>query len=235
MTRPDAIIVGGLELPLDLGFSTRRTLGISVTPDLRLVVQAPTGSTPAAIEARVQRRADWVIRQVRHFEQFHPLPVPREYVNGETHHYLGRQYRLKVKRGAAEVKLMAGCFWVTARPPFSGRLIERLLYGWYRTRAEAVFARRLQRVLSDIPELRKGELAYSVRRMRTRWGSCSPSGRLTLNLELVKAPLSCVDYVLVHELAHRLVPDHGRAFYALLRRCLPDWQERRRRLNQVPV
>ena len=227
--------MGGIELPLDLGFSARRTLGISVTPDLRVVVQAPSGSEPAAVEARVKRRADWVIRQVRYFEQFQPMPIPREYVSGESHLYLGRQYRLKVRRGPAEVKLLAGCFWVTLRPPFPALLIERLLYGWYRARAEAVFARRLQRVLSEMPELRKGELAYSVRRMRTRWGSCSPDGRLTFNIELVKAPLSCVDYVLVHELAHRLIPNHGRAFYGLLRRCLPDWRERRERLNHVGI
>lgn len=235
MTRSHAITVGGLDLPLDLGFSARRTLGISVTPDLRLVVQAPTGSEPAAIEARIRRRADWVIRQVRYFEQFQPIPIPREYVSGESHLYLGKQYRLKLRRGASEVKLMAGCFWVTVRPPFTGRVIERLLYGWYRARAEAVFGRRLQRVLSEMPELRKGEVVYSVRQMRARWGSCSPAGRLTLNTELVKAPLSCVDYVLVHELAHRLVPNHGRAFYGLLRRCLPDWRERRERLNRMGV
>ena len=231
MTAARIIVMGGLELPLDLGFSTRRTLGISVTPDLRLVVQAPAGTEPAAVEAKVKRKADWVIRQVRYFEQFQPIPIPREYVSGESHLYLGRQYRLKVRRGPAEVKLLAGCFWVTLRPPFSGRLVERLLYSWYRARAEAVFARRLRRVLSEMPELRNGELTYSVRRMRTRWGSCSPDGRLTLNIELIKAPLSCVDYVLVHELAHLLVFGHGPRFWELVAAHRPDHATWRRWLR----
>ncbi len=70
-----------------------------------------------------------------------------------------------------------------------------------------------------------------VRAMRTRWGSCSAQGKITLNVKLVKVPKSCIDYVIFHELCHLAVPDHTPRFYALLDRVLPDWQERREKLN----
>ncbi len=68
--------------------------------------------------------------------------------------------------------------------------------------------------------------------MHKRWGSCTPDGKVMLNLDLVKAPVDCIEYVIVHELCHKEVPHHGPEFYRLLSRFLPDWEERKERLEE---
>ncbi len=74
-----------------------------------------------------------------------------------------------------------------------------------------------------------------LRRLKTRWGSCSKAGRILLNTELVQAPVECIDYVIVHELCHLKVPDHSPAFHRLLNACMPDWQRRKERLEALRI
>lgn len=102
---------------------------------------------------------------------------------------------------------------------------------WYRTRALIVFAERLGRVLRSTPQFRALEPKLRLRRMRRRWGSCSRNGTITLNLELIKAPTSCVDYVILHELCHLIEASHSRRFYELLSQVSPEWEKLRERLN----
>jgi predicted metal-dependent hydrolase len=172
----------------------------------------------------------WLLHQLRAFERYHPLPVPRRYVSGETHLYLGRQYRLRIRRGADGVKLSAGFLLVTTG---EHRNAKRLVNAWYRQRARDVFERRLRVLLTAAPWLNRSDHSLRVRPMTRRWGSCGPSGVITLNVDLVKAPPSCIDYILAHELSHLLELNHSKRFYALLERAVPDWRLARERLNQV--
>lgn len=210
-----------------------RRLSVSVHPDLTISVRAPRDAGVGQVDTRVLARAPWIHRQLRRFELLHPLPTPRRYVGGETHLYLGRQYRLRLPEGHEEVRLASGRLIVTTTRPHSRRRVQRLLDDWYRARAEEVFQRRLTTVIHRFPWLRRAEVGLRVRGMRTRWGSCGPGGIITLNVDLVKAPVSCIDYVLVHELCHRLELKHSRRFYTLLRRAIPEWERVQERLNSV--
>ncbi|HEX9580918.1 MAG TPA: SprT family zinc-dependent metalloprotease [Gemmatimonadales bacterium] len=225
-----ALPVGSRRLVYALRFGETKRLSISVQADLTVAVTAPHGVDPVEVDRRVGRRTAWLHRQLREFEQYHPLPVPRRYVSGETHLYLGRQYRLRVRKGPADVTLSGRFLLVRA----SGkRTVRDAVEDWYRVRAREVFARRLGSVLKAAPWLNGAGTAVRVRSMSRRWGSCSPSGVITLNVELVKAPPSCIDYILAHEIAHRHEMSHSKRFYALLERVVPDWRRARERLNRV--
>jgi predicted metal-dependent hydrolase len=215
-------------------FSARRTLAISVCPDGTVEVVAPRGTEQRVIEQRLLRRAGWVLRQRRYFEQFLPRTPERRYVGGETHLYLGRQYRLKVESGDEDrVCLTRGFFRITVAGKPSPERVRILLSSWYREHAESkmherfeAIRKRVSRKLSRTPNL-------AIRPMRRRWGSYSGKGRITLNCDLIRAPLPCIDYVIVHELAHGRHPNHGRAFFDLLSQMMPDWEKRKLALERM--
>lgn len=212
----------------------RATLEIAVEPDASVVVAAPQAAPLAAIEEKVRKRAAWIRRQQRYFIQFLPRTPDRQYVAGETHLYLGRQYRLKVvPHVQASVKLLRGFIVVQTHRPERAEVTRGLVEAWYRERSHAKFTERLEANLLRFPapdDFRPKGLI--IRQLRQRWGSMSPASRLLLNRRLIEAPLDSIDYVITHELCHIAAPHHGPEFFELLDRILPDWRKRKHRLEQ---
>jgi len=223
---------GSREIRYSLARSEIRDLVVSVTPDLEVLVRAPQRASASEIDAKVLAKAPWILRHQRMYEDMHPLPAPRRYVAGETHHYLGREYRLRIEQGDPPgVRLQRPFLVVTIRDGCEP--VPSLVKQWYRSRAERVLPKRVQIALDAHPVLRAKDIRVQIRAMPKRWGSCSPTGLLTFNPELLRAPTACIDYVVVHELCHRRVMNHGPEFQRLIRRVMPDWRERRHRLNRL--
>ncbi|MCB9185030.1 MAG: M48 family metallopeptidase [Flavobacteriales bacterium] len=214
--------------------TSRRTLGFVVHTDARVEMRAPIQATAEEVDRFVLRRAAWIVRQQDYFRSFLPLTPPREYVSGETHRYLGKQYRLKVHAtvGREVVKLSDGRIHVHARHPRDAAHIAGLLAGWYRPRAIARFEQGMDIAMQLLKKHKLARPEIIVRRMSLRWGSCTPQGRIMLNPELIKAPGRCIDYVVIHELCHLVHPDHSTAYYNLLDRVMPDWKRWKERLEQ---
>ncbi|WP_298861528.1 SprT family zinc-dependent metalloprotease [uncultured Microbacterium sp.] len=214
----------------------RSTLAITVLPSTQVQVIAPLNATDEEISKRVRKRGRWVLSQQEYFAQFLPHTPPRRWLPGETHRYLGRQYRLRIEADSSHlppsVKLR-GRFFMISGVRFSDSVtIEMVLTDWYRDHASIQLPRRLDACIARFPS-RDSYMptAVQLRTMRTRWASMSPSGRLTLNPALVQAPIDCIDYVVTHELCHRAVPDHSSEFHALLAEVMPDWEDRKARLE----
>ncbi|MGM7698350.1 M48 family metallopeptidase [Microbacterium sp. A84] len=216
----------------------RSTLEIAVQPDGQVRVVAPLEVSTEAVAARVRKRGRWVISQQAYFAQFLPRTPPRRWAPGETHLYLGRQYRLRIVPGATHeprvVKLIRGFITVTGVEFDDAATIENLVTAWYRQHAEAHLRRRLHECLTRFhPAERFTPTSVQLRTMRTHWGSMSPAGRLSVTPDLVRAPVDAIDYVIVHELCHRAVPNHSREFFELLTRVMPDWERRKARLERA--
>ena len=207
----------------------RKTLAISVLPDCTIQAIAPLQTPDILIEERLRKRARWINRQLAYFAQFQPRTPERKFVSGETHLYLGRKYRLKLIPGeTSSVKLKAGHFHITCKDSdFS--LTGKLLWRWYREKAEAKFDERLAYCLAKFKGHERPELA--IRQLKKRWGSLTPQGLLTLNLDLIRAPVECIDYVIIHELCHVEEPHHGNAFTSLLEQKLNGWQAKKHKLE----
>ncbi|MFH2113021.1 MAG: SprT family zinc-dependent metalloprotease [Spirochaetota bacterium] len=228
----DTIQWGSSRVTYAWSYADRKTLAISVHPDLSVTVKAPLGTELEVIREKVRKRARWIRQAQNDFELYLPKQPARQHVNGEAHRYLGRQYRLKAIQGEQEsVKCLRGYLRVSCLEEPSPEHVARLLDDWYRDKARKVFAESLENCRKRFDRFDIGTPGFTIRKMGTRWGSCSRAGRITLNLELIKAPKDCIDYVITHELCHLMEPHHGPRFWRLMEMVMPDWEERRKRLN----
>ena len=233
---------GGLQWAFHIESRARKSLSITVHPDGSLQVLAPLGADVETVLARVDNRAAWIAKQWRTFSaaRARVAGARHEYLSGETHWYLGHPFRLKIVAPddesadeAAGVQLRGSFLHIVAPAPHDPTSVARALEGWYRAQAQEVFPLWLEKCLCGARSLQmKAPPRIEIRKMQKRWGSCTPSGKILLNLDLVKMPVDCIEYVLFHELCHLQEPHHGPQFYALLRRFLPDWKERKAKLEE---
>lgn len=206
----------------------RRTVAIAVEPGGAVVLTAPVGVGVDRLDGVVRRKAQWIAERVRAKQGSAAPPLPREFVSGESFSYLGRQYRLRViPKGAGDVVLRGGWLFVPAGPSQDAQVraegVRSALEGWYREHA----LRRLPaRVAWWSERVGVSEPKLLVREQQKRWASCDVRGVLRVNWRIIQAPMRLIDYVLVHELVHLRHDDHGRAFWALLGRVMPDYEER---------
>jgi predicted metal-dependent hydrolase len=228
----DVVACDGIEIHYRYRTSNRKTLGICVRPDLSVTVTAPRGTAVREIKDFVRERADWIVKAWRSLEQRPKRPV-HNYASGEVHHYIGDQYRLQVAQGQKDsVRCESGCLMVTSKNAAEPERTEQLLNLWYRKQAANIFYERLcrwhEKVAGQVIPLPK----LRIRQMKTRWGSCSSTGWITLNLSLIKTPQECIDYVIVHELCHLKVMGHGPRFWSLVEKFMADYKERRKELKK---
>jgi predicted metal-dependent hydrolase len=224
------------DIPYEVQYADRKTMEIAVHPDGRVVVKAPKGSTQEAIQARVTRRARWISKKLDYFHQLEPRTPERRYVGGETHLYLGRQYRLKlIESGDSGVKLKGSHFHVMTLDPGDSEKVKILLDNWYSLHAKRLFQKRLEACYESAKRLNVSFPEIRVRKMTRRWGSCNKLGRIVLNTALIKASLFCIDYVIMHELCHLKIPHHSKRYWQLLTKYMPDWTDRKKRLERILI
>lgn len=232
-----ALTYGKKKVAYSISRRERTSLEISVYPDCTVKVVAPMLASDEAIESRVKRRLRWITRQQRGFENFYPKPSPREYVSGESWLYQGRQYRLRVIEvdGPSKVALRRPILAVETPERHDRDAVKNVLDKWYRKRAQERLAVRYAVCAKEVQAYSIEAPTMHLQRMAKRWGSYSPTGRILLNPELVKAPTECIDYVILHELCHVKHRGHDKQFYKLLQRVAPDWLRLKYRLEHLPL
>jgi predicted metal-dependent hydrolase len=228
------ISYGTTLIEYELSFSPRKALAIHVHPDSRVSVDAPMDSSLEDIEQSIHKRAAWIVRQQRNFQRYSVDFPPRQYISGETHRFLGRQYRLKVTAANAPevVTLDREFLMVSTREKENPVHTRQLVEAWYRKQAQEIFTERVETWFPHFERLGATQPQVTARQMRTRWGSCTAQGKITLNTKLVMVPGQLINYVVVHELCHLQEQNHGPQFQQLLSRIMPDWKERKAKLDQ---
>ena len=232
MSSVRSVSFGSLEIAYDLTFARRRRLSITVHPDLRVEVVAPEGKTVDEVERRIRARRSWIARHLRELSSLHPLPSPRRWISGESHWYLGRQYRLTIHSGEPKVWRAGGRIHVRVNGRASPRAVRDAMRDWYTGHAREVLRERIDRVRSEHPRLARLNPRVRILWMKKRWGSCGSRGIISLNAALVKVPVSSIDYLIVHELCHLIEPRHSKRFYSILGNLVPDWERRREHLSR---
>jgi predicted metal-dependent hydrolase len=248
-------------IPVEVRRNTRRRtrIGLAFDPGGYVIVEAPPDASVAEIRTVIRENVLWLRHRLEQVTSSMGLSACVSYRSGDRMYYLGDAFELVVRSGRrdeVQVKertlhvshlnalgpgVVRGRLHVTLRAPEAavdacGHRVRQLLMDWYRDAAGEQFARQLEHWRRRLPWLGDRMPPWRHRFMRSQWGSCSISGRISLNTHLVKAPARLTEYVVLHELCHLQHYDHGRRFYGLMSRFMPDWEERRGELDHyLPV
>lgn len=229
----------GITIAYELKRSNRKTLGITVYPNLRVVVRAPRSLKIAEIEEFLKSRGNWILKHLDKYSQQAPPPV-HEYVEGEEFLFLGEKYSLRViaedDRQRAFANLEDDVLYLSIPTGADLATRQRAIDLWYRREAREYFAVRLDACHPLVEHLGIPYPEVRIKNMKTRWGSCSGrADRINLNMKLMQTPPLCIDYVILHELCHFIERNHSARFYDLLASIEPNWQALRKLLNSYPV
>lgn len=227
------LAIGSVVLDYDLVLERRKTIAITVYPDQTVRVKAPIQATRKHIDEMLTRRAHWILKQKRYFAQYKPRK-PKQYVSGETFRYLGRSYKLLVRRAIDEERVVLHKGEIVVYTSMFGNWLntKRLLYCWFAERASIIFPEILAECLGSFDLDQAPVLA--IRSMRRRWGSySSQTHRITLNLDLIRATKQQIRYVLIHELCHTHSYRHDAKFYLRLNEILPGWKTTKEQLEKA--
>lgn len=208
-----------MKLNYQVVYSRRKSLSLAVERDASVVVRAPEGTPEDQIRRAVQAKKFWLFQKVSHKHKYPAKQQRKEFVSGETILYLGRNYRLEVTSQKVQGVDFHSMFVISRQN--QGRAAE-LFKEWYRRRAEQRFPLRAKHFADA--------MGVSFNRVRIcnlslRWGSCTPNNNLNFSWRLLKAPVTVIDYVIVHELAHLLEPNHTPHFWSIVAVQVPrsEW------------
>jgi predicted metal-dependent hydrolase len=227
------LLIGSLSVEVTV--KPIKNLHLSVVPPHGSVrISAPEGMSPDHVRAYAIGKLSW-IRQQQSRLQGQQRDSPRQVVERESHHLWGRRLLLQIQEVnvAPRIEVHPRRLVLFVRPCTTAEKRQSVLAAWYRD--------ELRKEASMLIEKWEQQLHVQANRlfvqaMTRQWGSCNPKSRnIRLNTQLAQKPKGCLEYVVLHELAYLRVPSHGEEFIALLDSHLPDWEERRRLLNSLPL
>ena len=215
---------GRKNIEAEVIYSDRETIDLRIFPEGNIQITVPKNTSMEKVIEKVKPKSKWILQQQRTFELFRPFAKERLYIPGETHLYLGRQYKLvinKTEQNKTDINLGKGLFTITTK----NDNIELIIQKFYKSKADIIFKELLDQLLSRFPQFNTYDIRLTHRFMKKRWGSCSMNGNILLNTELIKANKACIEYVILHELCHLIHPNHSKDFYRILTEVLPSWEK----------
>lgn len=209
----------------------RKTLSLTVLPDLSIVVRSPLNSTAERIEKFLKKKWLWLDEQIKYFKKFQSKGTKKEYVSGESFLYLGRQYKLIVRIAKHDsVSLSKGVILChTTDSTRSKASTKKNIDRWYAEKAKEIFAERYDAIFKKFDYTHQPKL--QIKKMDRRWGSFVRGKSIILNPLLIRTSKDCIDYVITHELCHLKHLNHTKAFYKLLAVKFPEWEKVKEKLE----
>lgn len=225
--------VGGVSVQVVRKTIKNLHLGV-YPPHGRVRVAAPLAVSDEAVRLAVVGKLGWIKRQRARFEA-QVRQSAREMVSGESHYYLGRRYRLRwVNATTGRIQFQNQTTMILYAPLTTSMESRRqIMETWYRHQLRALLGPLIEKWAD---QLGVNPSKWGIRKMKTRWGGCNPhTGKIWFNLELVKKPVQCIEYLVVHELAHLLECHHDDRFTTVMNKHLPHWRHYRQELNAAPL
>lgn len=213
-------IINGSEIRYEFKRSHRRSVSAHIRRDGVIEVKAPLLYRESDMLAFLNQHRRWIFNHLDRLQNADNQQ--KKYVSGEIHHYLGEKYTLQVvESNTNSVKIEGNSLIVNSKSP---EIVEKLLNNWYKNQAKTVFSELLPPIIGKFRKYNVAPTKIGIRDMRSRWGSCSRKGHISLNLQLIKLPENCIRQVMIHEMCHLVYFDHQAGFYALMTEMMPDWK-----------
>jgi len=224
-------IYGNYSYTYELLKQNRKSLVLTVKPDMCIVLKCPNDVESERIEKFLKRKWLWLNKQLSFFEKVQRKKYQPEYVSGESFFYLGRQYKLVAKRAKKDsVKLLRGVLQVeTVQSVKDGKNNKKLLDLWFKDKYLDIFQERFIEMQKRFDYKKMPTL--KVRAMPKRWGSFLNKEQIALNPKLIHTSKECIDYVIVHELCHLKYKNHDKKFWDLLEEKYPKWERVKEKLE----
>lgn len=212
-----------------------KNVHLSVYPPFGQVkIAAPNRMDLDTIRIYAISKLSWIRKQQAKIKA-QKREAPREYLTKESHYYLGKRYLLKVieHHSSPIVKLKHNTIELYIRPETDTAKRKEILDNWYRTQLKELVPKY---ILKWEKEMKVKVNEFGIKKMKTKWGTCNIAAqRIWLNLELAKKPISCLEYIIIHEMTHLLERNHNNRFVALMNQFMPNWKEVKEELNRLPV
>lgn len=224
---------GDMEISYSIDRTSRKTIGIVVEPDGKVIIKAPIDLEQQKILDTIYNKRKWIAEKLKLTEEIKkPIPLKHELVSGEKILLKNRLIRLKIHTYPNERSELTYAFKTlhiyvneTLSQNERDEEIKRVLIDWYKEKALNIISNRIDKYL-ELIDFKPQKI--KVRDQKIRWGSCTKDGKLIFNWRIVMAPISAIDYVIVHELCHMKEPAHSAKFWESIRSLFPyykKWKE----------
>ena len=219
-----------------LGYEVHRkkvkNINLRIRPNMEIYISAPMNLHSDYIENFIRSKEKWIKQVLQKIEEAKQNQLPSQYLSGEKHKYLGKEYELEVKQGNSNrVGLKEGKIILTVISNIFENSVEKkkVMEKWYFENAQKVFVNVIQKWLEILDESIE---KLSIKPMKSRWGSCNYVKRyINLNTELIKRTQFEIEYVVLHELTHLKYPNHGKGFYRYIENYMPNYKMAEKMLN----
>lgn len=213
-----------------------KNINLRVKPDGQVFVSASEGVPADFIDSFVKQKQEYIFRALNKYEENRKYVsiAPRQYVSGEGFDILGKSLRLKVVQGKQESVTTDGVFiFLTVKNKDNQKRKENLINNWLKEMQIGTFNQICREIYQVFKKYDVEYPTIKIRYMTSRWGSCQPKrGVITLNSKLIETPRNCIEYVVLHEFAHFIYPNHSKKFYDFVAMLMPDWKERKKELEK---
>lgn len=226
---------GTKELEFYVEYKNRKTIGISVEPPNTIIVAAPLNTSEEEIKKVVKSKGTWIVQKLYSFKNMEHIKINREFINGESFMYLGRNYSLQIHIDTLQkipsVKLFRGKFNVIVNEK-SDVTIKEAMEAWYRDKTEEQINKRMKYYQKFF---KKEPTAIRIKEQKKRWGSCTANDELLFNWRCTMAKTNALDYIIVHEMCHMYHKNHSQEYWDLLSSIIPDYEVRKNWLKNYGV
>jgi hypothetical protein len=215
-------------------YSRRRSMGISVHHDSRVIARVPLGTGKRVIEDMISKKSEWIKKALNHYSTLNRIDQYESLKDGDKVLFMGKENLLRIiPSDRYSIRSSDHTIQVDFRGEYDSKILEAMLEHWYGTVAKSVLTKQFHETLDKYHKYNFSPTGFAVRKMKKRWGSCTSKGRIAISYDLVRLDPVFAEYVIIHELCHLRQHNHGPEFYKLLSEIHPGWKAVRTELRKI--